>query len=223
MFGKYCKNIVNKGSLTLLVACIYLIITLTGCETSLEEPSDLGTDFFPLQNNITEYFTLDSVIYDGISSIPDSNRYFFKREISIMVPDSSKDFFNYRVNEFLTRDTSSGWNKAGYSFYKVENNTVNHMIGNTIYSVFTFPVLQGRKWNYNSYNSMPELMAYYKVPLVEPENNIEVIVNNDVNFIEENVHIETYRRGVGLVFSKKVELKTNGSVKRGYRVVWNRY
>ena len=132
----------------IIISFILLSISFS-CKES-EPAKDSGFEYFPLKVGAVSLFSVDSTKYNLITNKKDSFRCFIKEIITEKKSDSLVDT-KYRVECFISKDTSLGWSNYSYFFYEQSSYYINEVRGGKITTAFVFPVLKGRKWNINMF------------------------------------------------------------------------
>jgi len=213
----------RKKVCRLFLLPLFLTVVLASCEQENEPFLDLGYRYYQIKLGQTNTFAVDSIYFSALSNSSDTVRCFIKETIDVLQIDSFSK--TYKVNTYLSYDTSKGWNWYDFYFYRTDTNSVQRIEGNTSRLIFVYPVIKNKKWNVNTYNSNIQEFAYYKQVGFQYNNYInctEIILREEINFIEEKVLKEVYAENLGLVFRYFSNINITNSIKDGVTVTFRR-
>lgn len=183
---------------------LIFLLLLFSCE---EEPSAIsiapGYDFFPVEMGQYRTYWVEEINFGAFGG--DTTRYFLNEVISdsLMSGDGT---VKYLVERFKSTDSidwklDSVWTLQRFKEIMIvtENNIP--------YAKLAFPVIVGKRWDGNAFNSQPEKMYYYQalsetahLQSTGASEFIEVIIEDiEENIVNQDERRETYAKGIGLV------------------------
>lgn len=193
---------------------------LFSCEGEKEPDVDLGYGYYRVSLGQVNVYAVDTIYYSTVKNNSDTVNCFIKEIITEFRIDSSGSK-TYKVDSYLSYDTSKGWKWYDYYFYRTDTNSVQRIVGNTSRLIFVYPVVKNKKWNVNLFNSNPEEFAYFRKVNFKYESYLdcaEISFREDINFIEERVLRDIYAKNIGLVSRYISDISINNSIKNGIEV-----
>lgn len=203
---------------------VLFIFVLWACDEEKEPMKDLGYEYFRISLGQTNVYAVDSIYHSAIKGTSDTVKCFYREIITNRTMDSF-GIATYKADAYLSYDTAKGWKWVDYYFYRVDTNSVQHKVGNTANLIFVYPVIKNKKWNINSFNSKPEEFAYFRkvdFSFAKYLHCTEVVLKEEVNFIEERVLTAVYARDIGLISRYYSDVTIDFSKKDGLEVQINR-
>ncbi len=201
---------------------IILILAIVSCKEETEEAVDMGYDYFPTEIGFYQIYEVDSIVFDDYNDKVDT----FKYQVKMLVEEqlaNDDNLTRFRWRKSVKSDTSS-WQFSNNYTIDFSDFNLQTVVEDYRYMNLVFPVAVGNSWNYNALNSLDSLSSLYtdidfdKTVLGEVYTNcVEVTYQDEVNLIQEFVHIQIYSRNVGMIFRKDVYKEEQSDVK-GYNL-----
>jgi len=202
------------------IMALFSGLLLFSCEGEKEPNVDLGYDYYKVSLGQINIYAVDTIYHSALLNNSDTVKCFIKEIISENILDSSGSR-TYKVDAYLSYDTSKGWKWYDYYFYRTDTNSVRRIVGNTSSLIFVYPVVKNKKWNVNLFNNNSEEFAYFRKVNFKYESYLdcaEILFKEDINFIEERVLRDVYAKNIGLVFRYFSDVSINNSIKDGIEV-----
>ena len=201
-------------------------ILFFSCKKDSPTPSSLDFGYNYLPDEIGRYviYEVDSIAQDDKSNKHDTTRYLLKELIASSFLDNSNrpTLRIERYYKFYKKNIpydSMNWigprvwfaNKTIYTAEKVEENIR--------YLKLAFPVVKGKRWNGNLYNTLGR--KDYEVMFLDQAETINAIDFDSVvtvkqvqkiDFIEYIYEAEKYARNVGLIYKIRDSLYDGGTL-----------
>lgn len=201
---------------------ILLILGLSSCKEETEEAVDMGYDYFPTEVGFYQIYKVDSTVFDDFNDTIYTYSYQVKMTIEEqLINDEDLQRFRWRKS---TKTDTTNWTFCKNYSIDINKSNLQTVIEDVRYMNLVFPVSVGNTWDYNSMNTFDSLSSIYtdinfdKTILGENYTNcVEVTYQDDVNLIQEYVHIQLYSRNVGMIHRKDIYKEEQGSVS-GYEL-----
>ncbi|MFT7592380.1 MAG: hypothetical protein ACI9UJ_002316 [bacterium] len=202
----------------------FLFLGLLACR-EVEEPVDIGFDYFPLGVGSEWVYQVDSINHYDFSETSDTNAY-LRKEVIVEEADVNSEERRYYV-DVLTKTDSTDWvYTSTFLTYKNDIRAVRS-INNKAVMHLLFPVKNRVFWDANQLNSEGEDRFRY----IDTEkhrsmmqdsfpNNVFVQQAFDTTIIDEDIRWELYADGVGLVEKQVVAADKQFSKRKGYEIRW---
>lgn len=186
-----------------------LILISTSCRHEPMPPAqDYARDYLPLTIGHRIVYDLDSIIFDPFTEKTDTVRAVVIEQIKEAFEDASG-----RPNVRMEREVSVDGNIISTISYAlcVDSFTAERVLNNQRNVILIFPPKTGTRWDGNATNAGSRQWYSYSYTDSLRTNigktavrELEVLQRVDtVNFIEKNLSIERYARGVGLTFREE--------------------
>lgn len=212
------KIIIHASVILLVVSGIY------SCKKDPETtPVDIGYNYFPDEVGRYIIYQVDSITQDDIVETRDTTRYLLKELVESTFIDNSgrptmrieryKKMYNPAVPyDSMPWVISDIWtaNRTATTAEKVEENIR--------YIKLVFPVVKGKEWNGNAFNTLGQ-QEYEMIAVDQPEaiNNLsfdsvitvkQLLNDNAIEYISEE---EKFAKHIGLIYKKQYSLYWGGS------------
>ena len=197
----------------LMVTCLFMM----ACKKNKIEPSKpiSGVDYFPLTDNLTWIYQVDSIIYNSFQlpgTGPDTSVYWVK-ESTVEDLSDAIDPLKKKLERSISYDSGKTWNFDRY-FMLIRNNSQAIRNDNNIKEIkLSFPITELKSWNGNQYNNLGEKEYIYNwvfKPFVSlgqnQDSSIKILQRNVKNQIRDNVEYEIYLPNKGMVYKETVDL-----------------
>jgi len=197
---------------------------INSCKKDAETaPVDLGYEYFP--DDIGSYiiYEVDSIAYDDAVKPPDTTRYLLKELVESTFIDNSGrptlriERYKKMYNPLVPYDSIS-WVLSDIWTANRTTTTAEKTEENIRYIKLVFPVVKGKEWNGNSFNTLGQ-KDYEMISVDQPEtiggisfdSVITVSQFQQINFIEYINEEEKFAKHVGLIYKKMDNLYDGGS------------
>lgn len=205
----------------------FLIVTLglLSCSDDGELVILSDTDFFPLKTGTFLLYDVEETVY---SSLQQSEK--FKYELKVVVADSFVNVaggITYVLQRFRKDSLSADFQILETWSSRVESTQVVVSEGNISFVKLSLPLVMGKKWNGNAFNSLGGDQVCGENPifpcdLYEITNvglsfeaageifneTIEVTQNDNSDLIVgQDIRKEIYARNIGLIYKESTVLK----------------
>jgi hypothetical protein len=201
-----------------------LLIGFVACR-EVEDPVDIGYDYFPIEVGNEWIYQIDSVHYYDFSETVDTFK-LYRKEYVVEVADMASEETRYNIDVFLKTDTTEWEYKSSIVTYKNSYRAVRVDKNKPIMHLL-FPVKDRVYWDANQLNNDREDRFRY----IDTEkhrsmmrdtfpNNIFVQQAHDTAIIDEDIRWELYADGVGLVEKQKIEVPKQFDKRNGFEIHW---
>jgi len=209
----------------ILLMLIFIYTSLSGCKKDTFEDISLAKNYFPLLENLTWYYEVDSIVFSEENI--DSFKYYEKWMVTNI--DSNMDNNNIGYIEIQTRnDTTDNWTYA--KTIKVEKLTDKIILwnDNVPYVRLALPLSPLKTWDINMSNNFPRNQATVestdnKLIYKDSVFNYGLIVSEIEidNIIQQKKGKTTYIPDLGILNQKYIYTSLSGgdiTSKRGYEI-----
>lgn len=199
-------------------------LVLFGCR-EVEDPVDIGYDYFPLGVGYEWVYQVDSIHHYDFSQTIDTFKY-YRKEVIVSEADIVSQEKRYNVDVFLKTDTTDWKYKSSLVVYKNDLRAVR-AINNKSVMHLLFPVVDRVYWDANQLNSEGQDRFRY----LDTEkhrsmmkdsfmNNVFVQQAFDTTIIDEDIRWELFAEGVGMVEKQIVSIEKQFDKRNGYDFRW---
>lgn len=195
---------------------IGIVVILFSCEKKTEDPADMGYDYFPLKPGMYAIYEVDSFYIDCQFNIYDTLKFQLKEKIDTFFTDASGQL-SMRIERSVRNNPSSNWQIRDVWWAYVLPTRAVKVEENMKYVKLIFPVINGKRWNGNAYNSITDWNFDYRYTGVdEPYSNgilqfdsVATVLQQQVegNLLLYKYQLEKYARGIGLVYQIKINVE----------------
>jgi hypothetical protein len=203
-----------------------MVILASACHK--DEPPGIFTDhlYFPLNQNTSWTFEIDSIFYNDFTSTIDSFQYQIRETIESTI-DSTVSTKTVRVEQTRRNSPNAVWGVESAFSLSLSRERAERFENNIRTVKLVFPVREGLKWNGNAFNPMDPL-DFRMTDIHKPstvsgityDSTITVIQIDTENLIERKKYVEIYARNVGLISREITDIKTqvDGTIINGFVV-----
>lgn len=207
------------------VAIVLVSLVLLSACREIEEPTQFGPDYFPLEVGHEWIYAVDSIVFDNFTS--NHRVYALQRKevvVSSFATENGKKRFE--VDVFYKTD-STPWNYVYTTTvfkdqYKAVRNVDNKEVVNLL-----FPIKDRVYWDANQLNTEREDRYRYResekwMTTLSDSFPSTVFVEQefDTTIIDDDIRWELYAEGIGLVERKEVLTEKQFGKKAGYDYHW---
>ncbi len=205
-----------------LVVIFLFLSSLYSCKEDGEDlaPNFEGYQYFPLEIGQTSIFKIDSIVYDDFTQEIDTFSFFLKEEIESTFIDGANRK-SYRVAIYYSLDTSNWRLQKVISKLRIDLRAEKTEENVTIVPL-VFPIKQTSVWDLNILNTREEVKCRFKdinQSFNDYDSTITVAQEEEISLIERKTSEEVYAANVGLVYTRKQDLKLDFStaeIRSGY-------
>lgn len=197
---------------------IYTLIVgiLTGCNEIVEPVIDYGDErFYPLQVGNEWIYQQTDIQYE-ISGF-DTTTIQIKEEI-VAADTLSSSTISFTIYKSIRAHENEAWTLDSVFQIRKDENYLLTQRGNHVVTTLNFPVVAGKRWDYNSHNTAAPQMVTYQEDTSSILNQLEVNIpqskriliilsNIPRNIVNQNEQYELYIKDVGLVEKKSIILE----------------
>lgn len=183
---------------------IAIFLFVFACKT-VEEPTLIGQDYFPV--NVGDYwvYEMDSISFDAFNEVSDTLHYFIREEIANTFYDV-RDSLSYAVDVYYKLDSADNWTfkrteVSNRNLYRAERVEEDHRFVKLV-----FPVKDKKSWDGNQLNIHEPLFYRFRnvaspktVAGINYPNVLMVEQEDDSNFFQRKLSLEYYAYQVGLI------------------------
>jgi hypothetical protein len=190
---------------------LFLLI-ITGCSSDDEPTIDVGKSYVPLRVGNFQIYEIDQITYSPLEE-PEELHYQLKTEV-VDSFEHNAGGYGYVIRRSLRDSESDSWTYD--ESWSVRVNDLEAVVNesNTSFVKIAFPVVVGKRWNGNAYNSSDadeyELTIVnqpYEIGDMQFENTIVVDQENRVDLLFNDRRFEVYAKDIGLIYSEITDLE----------------
>lgn len=184
----------------------------SSCKKQVEEPPDIGYDYYPGKVGSYIIYDVDSVSYRKIQLDTVTFKFQIKEKIDTLFYDNENrptlKIIRYRKDyDSLIPYSQMSWNVQDVWVANVNNSSVQIVEENVRYTKLIFPVRKNAIWNGNAHNTIGEWE--YKYTEIDQAGNVggiafsktlKVSQKNFVSAINKQLYFERYAKGVGMIY-----------------------
>lgn len=203
---------------------------LASCTKEVEEPQDMGYDYFPVEQGLFISYEVQSIIWDDNNQTVDTSNYQIKMVIDTLFSDNMSRP-SYRWIRYTKTDTSNWVYDHTFALTKTTDR-LETVEGNNRYVRLAFPVRLGNHWDQNAFNTNDQLETkYIDVDVAKTILGINfsqcaiALIEDNSSLINEYYQEEIYARGVGMVqkIDTHIDKKITGEISKGYKHIYRAY
>ena len=208
------------------IRILILALGFIGCR-DVEDPVDIGYDYFPLDVGFEWVYQVDSIYHDDFSQNQSSDTFrYYRKEVIMEEADIISPEKRYNVDVFYKTDSINWQYKSSMVVYKNDLRAVRSINNKSVMHLL-FPVADRVYWDANQLNSEGQDRFRY----IDDEkhrsmmkdsflNNVFVQQAFDTTIIDEDIRWELFAEGVGLVEKQAVSLEKQFGKKKGFDYRW---
>ncbi len=195
----------------------FIILTLSlyiTCSPSRVEPVEqFGDEYFSLQTGSFVIYDVDQTIHEV--GIPSSTNFQLKESVIDSFINQAGGH-TYTIHREVWDDVLQVWNLSAVWSARIENNEVVLAEGNTQYLKLKLPLIAGKAWDGNLYNTMMEEtytadsidLPYAIDQDTDIEHTITIVQKDNQDIIvETDYRIEKYAPDIGLIYKEITNLE----------------
>lgn len=218
---------ISKAKISLFFFSI-LMLGIFSCSKEVEEPQDMGYDYFPVEQGLYSIYQVRAIIWDDNDQSVDTTYYQIKTVIDTIFTDNLGRK-SYKWNRYYKTDTTDWKYEHTYAITKTTDR-LETVEGNSRYLRLAFPVRTANSWDENAYNTEDQMIAKYidtdvskKLVNSSFEKCAIIILEDNSSLINEYYQEEIYARGVGMVQKINTHLKKEftGEITKGYKYTYD--
>ncbi|MDR0940684.1 MAG: hypothetical protein LBM68_00490 [Bacteroidales bacterium] len=189
-----------------LIIYIGIILVATACNSVDPQPIEAnGFNFIPLeQGSVTEY-KQTLVHIDLPAGIYDTTEWLLRETMGEQISQSG-DSKIYRIEVQRRGINDTAWQPYTVYELQVSNEQIVRVEANTAIVVLRFPMEEGKTWQGNALNTMPNEKFQYRklnidttIQTIVYDSVCEVVHRDFLNLYTLQSQKELYRRNVGLI------------------------
>ena len=206
----------------------FLMAMVLSCKDKFENDSGLNEaaknyHYFPLDSGSYIIYDVDSIVHDYAddnTANPDSIRIYYHFQLKEKIDSSFTDGQGKKawyVSRYKRMNDTSSWQFQNVWVAQTDEYSAQRVEDNMRYIKLALPVLKGKTWNGNAYNTIPEENYSYTevhVPLsiagFSFDSSVTVLQKEDINLIHQIFKQEKYVSGLGMVYKEVDSLNLNG-------------
>jgi len=214
----------NRNYIAFLFIILF-VLGATSCSDKEGEPTDMGYDYFPVEQGRFVVYEVESIIWDDNDQTVDTTNYQIKMQIDTAFYDNL-DRLSYRWLQFTKADTATRWTYDHTFGITQLASRLETIEGNNRFVRLAFPVEVAVSWDVNAFNTQKALNAQYiDVGFSRSINGInfsdcaDALLEDNTSLINEYHQEEIYARGVGMIYryDRHVDKKFTGEITKGYQ------
>lgn len=198
-------------------------ILLSCKKDAVENPVDVGYNYFPVNVGHWVTYQVDSTYYDDFTDSVRVYHYKIKEFVeSVFLDNQNRE--TQRIERYKQVFDTTNWFISSVWAMNRTASTAEKTEENQRFIKLVFPVRSGRTWNGNACNTLNEqeyefddVDKPYSVNGLNFDSTVTVIQKIESNMIHEDYQVEVFAKNVGLVYKryKSVDKSTNGSITKG--------
>ena len=188
------------------------LLVCFACEDKIEDPPDLGLDYFPVEVGTWVEYDVDSIVFDDFTGEVDTFQFRIREEVESVFEDL-EGRSTQRLERWRKASDSSDWKLKDVWTANRTQTTAERVEENVRFVKLSFPVRDGLEWDGNVLNIFGEQEYEYleaDVPQTINGNSFEqtlsVLQRENINLIERQRAEERYARGVGMIYKETIDL-----------------
>ena len=190
---------------------------------TVENPVDVGYNYFPVNVGHWVTYQVDSTYYDDFTDSVRVYHYKIKEFVeSAFLDNQNRE--TQRVERYKQVSDTTNWFISSVWAMNRTASTAEKIEENQRFIKLVFPVRSGKTWNGNTCNTLNEqeyefddVDKPYSVNGLSFDSTVTVIQKVESNMIHEDFQVEVFAKNVGLIYKryKSVDKSTNGSITKG--------
>ena len=185
---------------------LVLLLVLFSCSEDVQEPENVGYEYFPLKMGNWISYQVDSVVHDDPSGIHDRYTYQVKELVDSSFIDNEGELA-YILKRFKRPDESFPWVLSDVWTTKRNNSRAEKVEENMRYVRLTFPVREQKSWDTNAENTHEmwdsEVVGVNNLFTINGEvfeDVCEVSMIDSKSAIDVKCGVQIYAADIGLVY-----------------------
>lgn len=186
-----------------------------------------GQEYYPIYIGQESVFQIDSIQYDDFTGRVDTLRHQRRELVEEQLTDG-ENRLAYNVGVYTRANDTSNWRKVKVIRRTLTDRRLEVLEENVVRIDLVFPVADGVEWNPNALNANNEeeyVYANVNMPFQLNGSNydstITVQQEDRENLIERMFAEEKYARGMGLIYRRSIDVRTDfmsGEIESGFDV-----
>ncbi|GIV38301.1 MAG: hypothetical protein KatS3mg033_0101 [Thermonema sp.] len=191
-----------------------VLLWCSACERTVEPvPALLGYDYYPLETGFYRIYLVERTDYASNGGTTQST-YYLKELIARTYLSEQQDTI-FEIERYLSNQYPNGsWQiDSVWAAYRLPQHVVS-VENNRPFVRLAFPLEQGRSWNMNVYNSLPERLARIDsfnvsrlVEGVQYSPALRVLEAADSNLVTKEYSYRYYGKDIGMIESYEENLR----------------
>lgn len=221
-----------------IAAVIAFVLTMQSCQDEVVRPLTLGDEYGPVFN-VGAYweYAVDSSYVDDFFEPPlDTTAYFLLREVFADTFTDNAGRLTYKVERYkkMFNDTvsydSMDWVMTDVWTATPQQGFYERYEENVRYVRLNYPVVEGKDWNGNAYNTFNEWNYEYEnvhqshtTGAFTFDSTLTVNQRDNINIIDNETAFEVYAKDVGLIekhYTDQVKSISTGDITSGASMNW---
>lgn len=207
--------------LSKLLLVVFLgLLFVPGCSEDENFQPDFKYEYFPLDTGRYVTYEVDSIVYDDFTGTVDTFQYQLKETIASTFKDN-QGRTNYRLQRYFRPSDTAKWRIGDVWFTIRTDERAEKIEENQRFIKLVFPPERGATWQGNRFINTTDNIDYYEDWTYEITELDVAATYNDLQFdstltvdqvdkenqIEKTRAIETYAKGVGLIYKEFLHLE----------------
>lgn len=201
----------------LLLFLLIIVISISSCKKDIEEPLDIGYDYFPVSIGKWAIYEVDSTYYNDFTD----SVYHYNYKIKELIESTFLDNQNretQRLERYKKISDTTDWYISNVWALNLTATTAEKVEEDYRFVKLIFPVKKSSTWDGNAYNILDEqeykytdVHKSYNVNGITYDSTITVIQKIVSNPIQEDYQIEVFAKHIGMIYKKYISLKKSNA------------
>lgn len=211
------------SSNTFIPLVVIFTVYFSSCERHMDDPVNLGHEYFNLSEGHFNIYEVDSTVYDDFLGQVFHYKYQVK-EVNKGFFTASNGKSSMRIERFIRDNGQTNWQIKNVWTATLTPSQALKNEENITYVKLVFPLKKNKTWDGNSFNANQQ-QDYKITALHEPfsdggltfDSTLTVLQNEFRTLIGDHYQSEIYARGVGMIAKKSIALdkEIDGTIIRG--------
>lgn len=213
-----------------VIFILFIGLVLFSCKKDADDyvAPEIGHKYAGLTLGKYVVYDVDSLFYDDFTATVDTAIYQIKELVAEAYTDLEGEEA-FKINRYRRDHDTLSWVLIDVWNAKLTQTNFQKAEENVRFVKLIFPVRDGKVWNGNAMNNMPEweyeYTVVYNAESIGGNSLAKVLTVNqleNLNLIEQQQFIEKYAENVGLVYKKSKDLVRDNlsSPWRGYEITY---
>jgi hypothetical protein len=205
------------------IAFCGIMLLFSACNKYSEQfQPDYKYEYFPLDSGRYWIYKVDSLVfnYNGIFTERDTISFYMREIVESIFPDNAKRP-TARIERSRSDSPTGSWQITDIYFANLTKYTAEKSEENLRFIKLLFPPKVGQTWKGNKYIQVTDRIRWldnwdYEVKTLDVsqtigtitfDSTLTVLQRDDINAIAKTYSVETYAKGVGLVYKELMNLE----------------
>jgi hypothetical protein len=197
-------------------------VILFSCKKDIEDPVDVGYDYFPVNIGHWVSYKVDSTYYDDFTDSVRVYHYKIKEFVESTFLDN-QNRGTQRIERYKQNSDTTNWYLGNVWAMNLTPSTAEKVEENYRFIKLIFPVKKGKIWNGNAYNILGEqeyefdnVDEPYTVNGTTYDSTVTVIQKIEPNMIHTDYQVEIFAKHIGLIYKKYKSVDiSSGDITKG--------